>query len=152
MDKLTKPFGMRYSTSYEDKELEMQEQFCFRLFWLSKSDSGPVIKPGCAQTHRQSNLPQSLDRPWLLQSFYRTKLLQLQCLQLQCLQLQCLLCARGRVAIFSTLIVAMAGPRARATCVARSGTNHSAIQYDNALCMHVFISFTYALRTYKYNS
>jgi hypothetical protein len=53
--------------------------------------------------HRQSNLPQSLHRPWLLQIFISNYTVQLQCLQ----------CAPGsRVtekAIFSALIVGLAG-------------------------------------------
>jgi hypothetical protein len=69
MDKLTKVFGMRYSTSYADPGLKMRKHFCFWLFWLQSQTRDPVTNPGL---HKQSNLPQSLHRPWLLQSFYPT--------------------------------------------------------------------------------
>jgi hypothetical protein len=65
-DELTKSFGMRYSSSHADPGLKMREHLCFWLFWLWSETWDPATNPGL---HRQSNLPQSLHRPCLLQSF-----------------------------------------------------------------------------------
>jgi hypothetical protein len=70
----------RHTNSYADPGLKKREQLRFPLFLSSKSDPrlDPATNPGL---HRQSNLPQSLHRPWLLQSLLSNYTVQLQCLR-----------------------------------------------------------------------
>jgi hypothetical protein len=106
-DKLMKSFGMRYSTSYADPGLKMRNTFAFGYLDFKVRPGDPATNSGL---HRQSNLPRSLHRPWLLQSFYRT--------------IQC-------KTIFSAQIVSLDEPQTWATNGAHRGANSSAIHHDS---------------------